>query len=122
MQKSKTRSPFLQLLALLFRGGQDHGQVWPVHFKKDAVLRPDVVREGPGVNQLVVLIVGKPLLHHDVQHGPRVRDGHLGLLLITGSHHKVLREGVGEDTPDTISVQLQGPPEVQRKNVECNLV
>lgn len=64
----------------------------------------------------MVLIVGESLFYHDVQYGPWVGDGHLGLLLITGSHHKVLRKGVGEDTPDAVSVQLKGPPEVQRSD------
>lgn len=72
----------------------------------------------------MVLIVGKSLLHHDIQHGTRIGDGHLGLLLITGLHHKVFREGVGEDTPDTISVQLQWPPEegkFKRNTLQCEI-
>lgn len=59
----------------------------------------------------MVLVVGESLLYHDVQHGPWVRHGHLGLLLVAGFHHKVLRKSVGEHTPDTISVQFQWPPE-----------
>lgn len=31
-------SPFLQLLALLLGSWEDHGQVWSIHFKEDAVL------------------------------------------------------------------------------------
>ena len=106
--------PFLQLLPFFLRCGQDHGQVRSVHLKEDAVLGPGFVSEGRGVDQLVVLIVGESLLHHDVQHGSGVGDGHLGLLLIVRFNHKVLREGVGEDTPDPVSVQLQGPPEKQK--------
>lgn len=64
----------------------------------------------------MVLIIGESFFYHYVQHGPWVGDGHLGLLLITGSHHKVLRKGVGKDTPDAVSVQLKGPPEVQRSD------
>lgn len=107
--------PLFQLLALLFGGWQDHCQIRSIHLKEDAVLCPDVVSDGRGVDQLVVLIVGKSLFYHDVQHGTRVGDSHLGLLLVTGLHHKVLREGIGEDTPDTISVQLKRPPVSQRR-------
>ncbi len=49
-------------------------------------------------------------LDHDIQHGSWITDGHLCLLLIGGFYDKVLRKGVGKNTPDTISVQLQRPP------------
>lgn len=103
--------PLLQLLAFLFRSRQDHREVRSVHLKEDAVLRPDVVGKRCRVNQLVVLVISEALLHHDVQHRSRVGNGHLGLLLIAGLYHKVLRKSVGEDTPDTIGVQLKGSPD-----------
>lgn len=49
-------------------------------------------------------------LDHDIEHGSWITDGHLWLLLIGGFYDKVLRKGVGKNTPDTISVQLQRPP------------
>lgn len=49
-------------------------------------------------------------LDHDVQHGPRVGDGHLGLLHARRCDDKVFRKAVGQDAPYPICVQLQGPP------------
>lgn len=55
-------SPFLQLLALLLGRREDHGQVWPIHFKKDAVLRARDVGEGGRVLKLLVLIICEAFL------------------------------------------------------------
>lgn len=57
----------------------------------------------------MVLVVGVVVLHHDVKHGPRVGDGHLGLLRVGGGDGVVLWEGRRKDAPNTICVKLQRP-------------
>lgn len=45
-------------------------------------------------------------LDHDVQHGPGVGDGHLGLFCASCLDDKVLRKAVGQDAPYSVGVQL----------------
>ena len=68
--------PLLESLPLFFRARQDHGTIRTVHLEEDGVLSSLLVHYALRVHQLLVLIVGKEILHHHVQHCPRVGDGH----------------------------------------------
>ena len=103
----------LQLFALLLRSRQDHGEVGSVDLEEDGVLLPHLVGQVLGVDELVVLVVGVLVLHHDVEHGPGVGDGHLGLLARLGRlDDVVLREGGGQDAPDPVRVELERPADL----------
>lgn len=49
----------LQLLPLLFRRGQDHGLVRPVHLEEDGILLPLLVDQSLAIDQLVILLGNK---------------------------------------------------------------
>lgn len=55
-------SPFLQLFALLLGSWEDHGQVWSIHLKKDAVLRACDIGERGWVLQFLVLVIREAFL------------------------------------------------------------
>lgn len=58
------------------------------------------------IHVTVVALETQAHLNHDVQHGPRVGDGHLGLFHASCLDDKVFREAVGQDAPYSICVQL----------------
>ena len=55
----------------------------------------------------MVLVVGIVILDHDVEHGAGVLYDNVGLLGVGGGDGVFLREGLGKNAPDTISVQLK---------------
>ena len=59
------------------------------------------------VHQLLVLIVGEVVVDHHVQHGPRVGEGDLGLLVVCRVDVEVFWETGGENAPNAVRVQLQ---------------
>ena len=100
------RVPLLEQLALLERRGQDHRLVRPVDLEEDRLLALLVVLARLGVEPLVLRVV-VVAVDVDVEHDARVRDGHLGLRRVARREGVVLREGVREDAPDAVGVELE---------------
>ena len=68
---------------------------------------PDGVLERPRGNEVMVLVVGEEVLDHNVEDGPRVRDG--DLLAGLGLDDVVLGERGRQHAPNAVGVELERP-------------
>lgn len=100
--------PFLQLLAFLLGRWQYHGTIRTVYLKEDRILTTLLIDQIFLINQFLVLIIRKVVLHHDIEHCPGIGYGHTRLFGIGGQNFEIFRETSRQDAPDTICVQFQG--------------